>query len=37
MKSKIVFGDDKVKISFDKLKSSKTEDKRLYKWLTRAF
>lgn len=37
MKSKIVFGDDKVKASFEKLKSSKTEHKRLYKWLTRAF
>jgi len=37
MKSKIVFGDEKVKASFEKLKSSKTEDKGLYEWLTRAF
>ncbi len=37
MKSKIVFGDNKVKESFEKLKDSRTEDKKLYVWLTRAF
>ena len=37
MKSRIVFGDEKLKESFEKLKQSKTEDKRLYEWLTRAF
>ena len=37
MKSKVVFGDKKVKASFEKLKSSKTEDKKLYEWLERAF
>ena len=37
MKSKIVFGDKKVKESFEKLKDSKTEDQKLYGWLTRAF
>ena len=36
MKSKVVFGDEKVKASLEKLKSSKTEDKKLYGWLTRA-
>ena len=37
MKSKIVFGDNRVKESFEKLKDSRTEDKKLYGWLTRAF
>jgi len=37
MKSRIVFGDEKVKKAFDKLKISKTEDKKLYRWLVRAF
>ena len=37
MKSKIVFGDNKVKESFEKLKGSRTEDKKLYGRLTRAF
>ncbi len=37
MKSKIVFGDNKVKESFEKLKDSRTEDKKLYGWLIRAF
>ncbi|MAG20092.1 hypothetical protein CL618_01525 [archaeon] len=37
MKSKLVFGDEKTKLSFEKLKTSKTEDKKLYNWLTRAF
>jgi len=37
MKSKIVFGNERVKKSFEKLKNSKTEDKNLYKWLIRAF
>ena len=37
MKSKIVFENERVKKSFEKLKNSKTEDKNLYKWLIRAF
>ena len=37
MKSKIVFGNEKLKESFEKLKNSKTEDRRLYEWITRAF
>ncbi len=36
MKSKIIFENQKVKESFEKLKDSKTEDKKLYNWLTRA-
>ena len=30
MKSKVVFGNSKLKDTFDKLKKSKTEDKKLY-------
>jgi len=37
MKSKVVFGDEKVQKAFEKLKTSKTEDEKLYKWLVRAF
>lgn len=37
MRSRIVFADKGVKNAFDKLKDSKTEDKRLYEWLERAF
>jgi len=37
LKCKVVFADDKVKKAFDKLKGSKTEDKRIYEWLNRAF
>jgi len=36
MKSQIRFADDKVKESFEKLKNSKTEDKKLYEWINRA-
>ena len=37
MKAEIVFADEKLKQSFDKLKDSKTEDKQLYELLKRAF
>ena len=37
MKSRIIFGDDKQKAAFEKLKHSKTEDRKLYEWLARAF
>ncbi len=37
MKSEIKFADEKVQNSFEELKNSKTEDKRLYKWICRAF
>jgi Txe/YoeB family toxin of Txe-Axe toxin-antitoxin module len=37
MKSKIIFVDKKIKDSFFKLEESKTEDKKLYEWLVRAF
>lgn len=36
MKSKISYAEERVKISFEKLKDSKTEDKKLYKWINRA-
>lgn len=36
MKSKVYFADEKTKEAFEKLKSSKTEDQTLYKWITRA-
>ena len=35
--SKIAFADKKLKAAFEKLKTSKTEDKKLYRWLNRAF
>jgi Txe/YoeB family toxin of Txe-Axe toxin-antitoxin module len=37
LKCKVVFADKKVKDSFDKLKDSKTEDKKLYERLNKAF
>jgi len=37
MKSEIKFGDEKVQNSFEKLKHSKGESDRLYKWIVRAF
>ncbi len=37
MKSKVVFADERVKKAFEKLKNSKTEDKKLREWLERAF
>ena len=36
MKSKVVFGNEKLKEAYEKLKTSKTEDKMLYKWISRA-
>jgi len=37
VKSKVVFADAKLKDAFEKLKESRTEDLRLYSWLSRAF
>ena len=37
MKSRVVFADEKIKEAFVKLKDSKTEEKKLYEWLNRAF
>ena len=37
MKSDVIFGDEKVQVAFEKLKDSKTEDKKLYEFLNRAF
>jgi|APSaa5957512576_1039674.scaffolds.fasta_scaffold07654_4 Txe/YoeB family toxin of Txe-Axe toxin-antitoxin module len=36
MRSKIKYAEERVKSSFDKLRDSKTEDKKLYKWINRA-
>ncbi|MFP4402181.1 MAG: hypothetical protein ACLFPL_03020 [Candidatus Nanoarchaeia archaeon] len=36
MKSRVVFGEEKLKEAFEKLKTSKTEDQMLYKWINRA-
>ena len=36
MKSEIRFAEEKLKKSFEKLKDSKTEDKKLYEWINRA-
>jgi Txe/YoeB family toxin of Txe-Axe toxin-antitoxin module len=36
MNSEIKFAEAKVKESFEKLKESKTEDKKLYEWINRA-
>jgi Txe/YoeB family toxin of Txe-Axe toxin-antitoxin module len=36
MKSHIKFADEKLKKALAKLKNSKTEDQRLYKWINRA-
>ena len=37
MKSDIKFADEKVQKNFEELKSSRTENKKLYKWICRAF
>ena len=37
MKSEIKFVDEKLQNLFEKLKDSKTEDKKLYEWIARAF
>lgn len=37
IKSKIIFSSEKLKAALERLKSSKTEDKNLYKWIIRAF
>ena len=37
MESRVVFAEKRVKEAFDKLKGSKTEEKKLYEWLNRAF
>ncbi len=37
MRSEIIFGNEKLKESLEKLKSSTTEDKKIYKWIVRAF
>lgn len=36
MKSKIKYAEERVKSSFEELKNSKTEDKKLYDWINRA-
>lgn len=36
MKSGIRFADEKIKEAFNKLKTSKTEDQKLYEWIDRA-
>ena len=36
MKSVVHFGDEKIKETYEQLKSSKFEDKQLYEWITRA-
>lgn len=37
MKSEIIFADEKVAKSLEKLRTSKTEDAKLLKWIERAF
>ncbi len=37
IKSRVVFADKKIKRAYEKLKDSKTEDRKLYEWLKRAF
>jgi len=37
MNSEIKFADEKVKESFEELKDPKNEEKKLYKWICRAF
>jgi len=37
MKSEIKFADEKVQKNFEELKNSKTENKKLYKWICQAF
>ncbi len=36
MKSKIKYAEEKIKKSLEKLKDSKTEDRKLYEWINRA-
>jgi len=36
MRSQIKFAEEKIKNSLDKLKESKTEDKKLHEWINRA-
>ena len=36
MKSQVFFADPKIQKAFEDLKDSKTEDKKLYKWIDRA-
>ena len=36
IKIPIIFADEKIQKSFEKLKNSKTEDKQLYKWIYQA-
>ena len=37
VKSEVDFADEKVQKNFEELKNSKTETKKLYKWICRAF
>ena len=37
MKSEIIFADEKVQKNFEELENSKTENKKLHKWICRAF
>jgi hypothetical protein len=37
VKARVVFADRKLKRDFERLKTSKTEDRELYDWLNRAF
>ena len=37
MRVRVVFAEEKLKQAFMKLKDSKTEDRKLYEWLNRAF
>lgn len=37
MKCRVVFADMKVKVSFEELRDSKTEEQKLYSYLNRAF
>ncbi len=37
MNAKVVLADEKLKDALNRLKVSKTEDKKLYEWLNRAF
>lgn len=36
MKSKAIYAEEKLKKSLESLKNSKTEDRKLYKWINRA-
>jgi Txe/YoeB family toxin of Txe-Axe toxin-antitoxin module len=37
MSARVVFAEEKLRKAFRKLKNSRTEDKKLYEWLNRAF